>query len=200
MRHLQVFLALALLLSANAARAFDHTHGAWTALLKKHVRISEGQSKVDYVGFKRDLNGLGGYLHLLSNVTKPEFAAFTREQKMAFLINAYNAFTVKIVVQHYPLKSIKDIGSLFKNTWKIKFIKLFADEMSLDEIEQEYLRKDYKEPRVHFALNCGALGCPALRAEAYTPEQLNAQLDDQIIYIIFARQFAQPGQSANHEA
>lgn len=159
--------------------AFDQNHAEWTTLLKRHVKVAGPVSQVDYDGFKSNLGELESYLKHLSAVKRAEFDGFSKDERMAFLINAYNAFTVKIILDHYPVKSIKDIGSLFKNTWKIKFIPLLGEEINLDEIEHQNLRKNFSEPRVHFAVNCASIGCPALRGEAYTAGQLNAQLDDQ---------------------
>lgn len=174
------FLALLVMAGfSNLALAFDHSHAAWTALLHKHVIVNESASQVDYLSFKKDAGAFDEYTRNLSAVTKAEYDGFSQEQKIAFLINAYNAFTIKIILEHYPVKSIKDIGSLFRNTWKIKFINLLGKEMSLDAIEHEHLRKNFNEPRVHFAINCAAKGCPALRSEAYTAEHLSAQLENQ---------------------
>src|SRR5665213_442199 len=135
----------AVFMFSHSAFAFDQTHAVWTALLKKHVFAKGPVSQVDYLGFKMDAADFNAYTHSLSEVTKGEFDGFTKPQKLAFLINAYNAFTIKIILQHYPVKSIKDIGSMFKNTWKIAFIKMFGQDVSLDWIEQENLRKDYEE-------------------------------------------------------
>ena len=98
---------------------------------------------------------------------------------MAFLINAYNAFTVEKILTRYPeLRSIRDFGKLFGNPFKDEFFTLFGRRASLDWIEHEMLRKTYREPRVHFALNCASIGCPMLRAEAYVAARLEAQLED----------------------
>ena len=94
----------------NSAWAFDQKHEACTALLHKYVVTQGPASKVNYIGFKQDMKWFEMYLRSLSAVTKTEFAGFSREQQMAFLINAYNAFTVKLILDHYPVKSIKDIG------------------------------------------------------------------------------------------
>ena len=98
---------------------------------------------------------------------------------MAFLINAYNAFTVELILTRYPdLKSIKDLGSLLQSPWKKKFFTLLGEERHLDWIEHEQLRPRYDDPRVHAAVNCASIGCPALRDEAFTAARLEAQLDD----------------------
>ncbi len=160
---------------------FDHGYAAWDALLKKHVRwLSDNkQSQVDYKGFAVDRAALQQVLAGWSAVTPAQFAGFNRDQKMVFLINAYNGFTVELILTQYPnLKSIKDLGSLFQSAWKKKFFRLLGEERYLDWIEHEQLRPLYKDWRVHAAVNCASIGCPALRPEAFTAARLDDQLDD----------------------
>ena len=122
--------AMALFLAAMPALAqFDHTHAAWTALLKKHVVVlGDGKaSQVRYAEFAKDRAALKAYLGALSKVTDAEFKAWPKPQQMAFLINAYNAFTIEKILTRYPdLKSIKDFGSVFGNPWKDKFFTLLG--------------------------------------------------------------------------
>ncbi|PKM28679.1 MAG: DUF547 domain-containing protein [Gammaproteobacteria bacterium HGW-Gammaproteobacteria-11] len=164
------------------AVSFDQQHTAWQALLEQHVRWDERghTSWVDYPGFSASQTDLNRYLSLLSAVRPEVFAEWSREQRLAFLINAYNAFTVKLVLEHYPLKSIKNIGGLFSSPWKRSFIPLLGTSVSLDDIEHGMIRAPgvYDEPRIHFAVNCASIGCPALRPEAYTAERLDVQLAD----------------------
>jgi hypothetical protein len=170
-----------------AAQSFDHGHAAWTALLKKHVVVLRGgqATQVRYAGFTEsagDRVALQGYLGALSAVPAATFTQWSRAQRMAFLINAYNAFTVELILTRYPsLQSIKDLGTLFRSPWKPQWIALLGGKVSLDDIEHEILRKRgaYDDPRVHFAVNCASVGCPALRDEAYVAERLEAQLDEQ---------------------
>jgi hypothetical protein len=166
------------------AQGYDHAHKAWDGLLKKHVVLVSGNnaSQVRYADFAKDRAALKGYLDSLSGVAEAEFKGWSKMQQMAFLINAYNAFTVELILANYPVKSIKDIGSdLFNNRWKKKFFKLLGQDSYLDQIEHEILRKpgNYNEPRVHFAVNCASIGCPMLREEAYTAAALEAQLEQQ---------------------
>lgn len=180
-------IALALLGAAALpalGQGFDHAHQRWDALLKKHVLLTGGgnASLVRYADFAGDRVALRAYLDALSSVTEAEFAGWNRPRQMAFLINAYNAFTVELILAHYPVKSIKDIGSdLFNNRWKRRFFRLFGQDAHLDRIEHEILRQPgrYDEPRVHFAVNCASIGCPMLREEAYVAERLEAQLEQQ---------------------
>lgn len=161
--------------------ALDPGYAAWDALLKKHVRWlpDNKQWRVDYKGFAADRTALQKVLAEWSAVTAAQFAAFSREQQMAFLINAYNGFTIELVLTKYPnLKSIKDIGSLIQSPWKIRFFSLLGERQHLDWIEHEMLRPRYADPRIHAAVNCASIGCPALRPEAFTAPRLEVQLED----------------------
>jgi Protein of unknown function, DUF547 len=180
LRHVLLLLC-ALLLGGPSWAQFDHGHAGWDALLKKHVRWlpDQKQSRVDYDGFKTDRAALKKVLDAMSAVTPSEFERWSREQQMAFLVNAYNAFTVELILARWPdLKSIKDLGSLLQSPWKKKFFMLLGEERHLDWIEHEQLRPRYKDPRVHAAVNCASIGCPALRNEAFVAPKLEAQFDD----------------------
>lgn len=168
-------------LGAHAQAPFDHGYAAWDALLKKHVRwLPDGkQSRANYKGFAADRAALKAVLDSLSAVPKATFDGWSKPQQVAFLINAYNAFTVELILTKYPdLKSIKDLGSFVQSAWKKKFFTLLGEERHLDWIEHEQLRPRYNEPRVHAAVNCASIGCPALRDEAFTAPKLEAQLED----------------------
>lgn len=186
-------LALASWLALPArAQSFDHGHAAWTALLKKHVvLLRSGQaSQVRYAGMAADRAALKAYLDTLSALSPSAFASFSKAQQMAFLINAYNAFTVELILTRYPkLESIKDLGSLLSNPWKPKWVPLLGDKLSLDDIEHGNLRVRgrYDDPRIHFAVNCASIGCPMLREEAFVPERLDAQLDEQALRFLSDR-------------
>lgn len=180
LKSLLLLLALAISSHSNAA-AFDHNYTNWNSLLIKHVSWLPGdkQTVVSYAGFQKDRDSLKQVLNQWSAVSQTEFNAFSRNQQMAFLINAYNGFTVELILTKYPdIKSIKDIGSLFSSPWKQEFFTLLGQKRHLDWIEHEQLRPNYKEPRIHAAVNCASIGCPALRNEAFTATKLNAQLDD----------------------
>lgn len=167
--------------TALAQAGFDHSYAAWNALLKRHVRwLPDGkQSQVDYRGFASEREALRQVLGALSGVSQASFDGWSKPQQMAFFINAYNAFTVELILTRYPdLKSIKDLGSFIQSPWKKKFFTLLGEQRHLDWIEHEQLRPRYQEPRIHAAVNCASIGCPALRDEAYTAERLEAQLED----------------------
>lgn len=183
-RKLRQLLILAALLPAAAHAGFDHSHAAWTALLGKHVAHMSGASasQARYAGFQQDRPALKAYLDTLSAVPRAEFEGWASPQRMAFLINAYNAYTVELILSKYPdLQSIKDLGDLLQSPWKKKFLQLLGEPTSLDNVEQDTLRKRgaYDDPRIHFALNCASVGCPMLREEAFLGERIDAQLDNQ---------------------
>jgi hypothetical protein len=180
----QLLLAMTLL-SSPALAELDRTHAAWSALLAKHVRLADARrtaSRVDYAGFARDRAQLRGYLGSLARVTPAEFAALARADQIALLSNAYNAATIELILTEYPKHaSIKDYGSLFRSAWQKPFVRLLGETLTLDQIEHQRLRgkRGYREPRVHFALNCASIGCPMLREEAYVGARLEAQLEEQ---------------------
>lgn len=191
-RRLLLAAAGALLLPDARAQAFDHTHAAWTSLLRKHVQPLRGgqASQVRYAGMAADRAALKSYLDSLSAVGENSFAAFGKAQQMAFLINAYNGFTVELILTRWPkLESIKDLGSLLLSPWKPKWVPLLGGKVSLDDIEHGMLRQRgrYDDPRVHFAVNCASIGCPALREEAFDAARLDAQLDEQALRFLSDR-------------
>ena len=173
------------LLAAQASAAFDHSHSTFGALLQRHVVwINDGHaSEVDYAGIKREQSVLKNYLAELAAVTSQQYSGFTSPERLAFLLNAYNAYTIDFVLTRYPeIESIRELGSLFSSPWKKRLFPLLGEERSLDEIEHEMIRKpgDFDDPRIHMAVNCASVGCPALRDEPYVASRLNAQLDDAV--------------------
>jgi len=139
----------------------------WDALLKKHV---SNDGLVDYAGFNKDITELNIFLKNLSLEQPSE--KWTEEQLLSYYINSYNAYTIALILQHYPLKSIKEID----RPWGKKFIPINGKTYSLNDIEHDILRK-MNDPRIHFAINCASISCPDLMPFAYTPEKLNMQLD-----------------------
>lgn len=172
---------LSMLVCAPAA-GFDHSHAAWTGLLGKHVvLLQEGKaSRVSYAGMGQDRSALRDYLSSLSAVNEHDFAAWSRPEQVAFLINAYNAYAVEKILTRYPkIGSIWDFGRFFGNPFRDAFFTLLGARMSLDDIEHGLLRRRYGDPRVHYAVNCASVSCPMLREEAYTGAQLESQLEEQ---------------------
>lgn len=170
-----LFAALLLTTAGAGAVEFDHSHAGYDALLKLFV----ADDRVDYPGLKSDPSALNHYLDSIAGISEATFNAWTESEQLAFLINLYNAATLKLIIDHYPVKSIKDIGSFFKGPWDQPVVRLFGKTITLDNLEHDIIRKDYSEPRIHMALVCAAKGCPPLRSEAYVADQLDAQLDDQ---------------------
>jgi Protein of unknown function, DUF547 len=181
---------LAIITPATAvfAQSFDHNYAAYDAQLKKHVKWlpDNKQSRVNYKGFATEHAELTKTLDSFSAVTSAQFNAFNKEQQMAFLINAYNAFTIELILTKYPdVKSIKDLGSTFSSPWKKSFFKLLGEERNLDWIEHDKLRPTgknivnggYQDPRIHVAIVCASIGCPALPPEAFTASKLDVQLE-----------------------
>ncbi len=161
------------LLLPVAALASGVDNSIYKELLAKHVK----KNRVSYDGFKRDEALLDKYLRLLS-ATDP--AILTRNHKFAFYINAYNAFTIKLILSRYPeVNSIKEIRSFFSGPRSKKFISLDGWTVSLDHIEHEVLRPKFNDPRIHFAINCAAKSCPPLLNQPYEGDTLETQLDTQ---------------------
>lgn len=181
---------LALLLAAVGAlwapaalAAFDQKHSVWDGLLKANVVVAPNgaASSVRYAALKSQHDVLQNYLAGVSAVSMQEYATWSRSQQLAFLVNAYNAYTVELILTRYPdLKSIKDLGSFVQSPWKKKFFRLLDQERSLDDLEHSLIRAPgaFDDPRIHVAVVCASVGCPMLRNEAFVPERLDAQLDD----------------------
>lgn len=165
-------------LTAGSAFAEPPDHSIFDNLLKHHVT----GGVVDYKGLKRQEARLDRYLDLMETI-KPEGLA--DKDRFAFYVNLYNAWTIKLILTGYPdVESIKDMGSLFRSPWKKKIVRMHGETVTLDYVEHEVLRPDFKDPRVHFAINCAAKSCPPLRSEAYRGNILNEQLNDSTIAFI----------------
>ena len=145
-------------------------HRGLDSLLQKYV---SGAGRVDYKGLKTDQDALHAYCKLLSD--NPAQETWTREEQMTYWINAYNAFTLQLIVDHYPTKSILNFDG--GKTWDVKRIPIGNKKYSLNQIENEVLRPQFKDPRIHFAINCAAKSCPPLWNHAYTPETLDSVLE-----------------------
>ncbi|MBK6480474.1 MAG: DUF547 domain-containing protein [Saprospiraceae bacterium] len=176
---LHLFFAIVLFTCGQqqpSAQTKPVSHDIFDGLLKKYV---DKNGNVNYIGLKKDQKILDSYLTLLSS-NEPS-ASWSKDEQLAYWINAYNAFTISLVVKHYPVASIKEIRpgiSFINSVWDIKFIKIGKETYDLNNLEHGIIRKKYDEPRVHFAINCASYSCPALRNEAYTADKLDAQLTD----------------------
>lgn len=177
-----LILVLILLFGSNQMlNAFDHT--AWDKLLRENITVINGGqvTQVDYDGFLDQRSELQEYLMNLSEIQKVDFDGWDEGKRLAFLINAYNAWTIELVLTRYPnLRSIRQIGLLPISAWRKDIVELFDTKYSLDEVEHGMIRAEgiYNEPRIHFAVNCAAIGCPALRPEAFVGEKLEEQLEE----------------------
>ncbi|MBW2643159.1 MAG: DUF547 domain-containing protein, partial [Deltaproteobacteria bacterium] len=163
-------LIMGMTTTAMAAQGVDNS--LYAGLLKKYVK----DGVVNYQGFKKEESVLDKYLKVLEEV---DSKILSRNERFAFYINAYNSWTIKLILSGYPdVKSIKDLGSLFKSPWKKKICRIDGKVITLDDIEHNILRPRFKDPRVHFAINCAAKSCPPLRSEPYRGGDLEQQLDE----------------------
>jgi hypothetical protein len=172
-----IFLSACLTMTAATAETFDHEHTTFTGLLSEVVVVNGHQSRVDYPKLISQRDELDQYVTSLSAVTRSDFDAFSPDQQLAFLINTYNGNQLLQVIDHYPLESIKDVGSFFSSPWSKKFFTLFNEPASLDIVEHQMIRKLFDEPRIHFAVNCASISCPPLMPQAFVASHLDAQLD-----------------------
>jgi len=175
-------LAACTALDPQRADTAPISHDSFEQLLVKYV---DEEGLVDYEGFQSDRLQLQNYLKLLTS-NPPNDNRWNASEKLAYWINLYNAFTIDLILEYYPLESIKDIGSSvqvpFVNTpWDIKFIEIEDEKYDLNNIEHNILRKIFNEPRIHFAINCASMSCPKLRREAYKAEIIDQQLQEQAI-------------------
>ena len=160
-----------------ASNSTPISHEIWDELLQKHIV----DGKVNYKEFAADKVRFDEYLNLL-NTHHPNDKNWSKNEQLAYWINAYNAYTVELIVDNYPVESIKDIkkGLPFLNSvWDIEFIEIEGNTYDLNHIEHEILRKDFDEPRIHFAIVCASISCPNLWNKAFTADQIDAQLTTQ---------------------
>jgi len=164
-----VTAALTFLWSASAWATPDHR--IFAELLTKYNH----NGVVDYAGFKKEEARLDAYL---DELVKIEPDSLSRNERFAFYVNAYNAWTIKLILSGYPgIESIKDLGSFFKSPWKKEFVRLGGEVITLDTIEHNILRPKFEDPRVHVAVNCASKSCPPLWGEPFIGRRLDAQLN-----------------------
>ncbi len=175
------FVVLLLVLGGACSRSMaeaeaterGYSYDAYATLLRDHVNDS---GRVDYHGLQRNRSGLDQFTAQMATLDPFVFARWSEKKKMAFWINAYNALTLKAVVDHYPVGSIKDIGNIVKSVWdKLKF-RVMGRDLTLNQIEHSILRVEFAEPRIHMAINCASIGCPPLLTEPFTANKLDEQL------------------------
>ncbi len=169
---LVVFFCGAAVLAAPAGASASVDNRLYAELLEKYV----DNGVVDYQGFKNEEAKLDRYLEVLEDT---DTTVLPRKEQLAFFINAYNAWTIKLILSAYPdIRSIKDLGSLFKSPWKKKIARIDGEVITLDNIEHDILRPRFQDPRIHFAVNCASKSCPPLRSEPYEGELLDRQLTE----------------------
>jgi len=168
-----ILIVLLAVYPLGTVRAEEQTY-LYAQLLQQYVK----DGKVDYLGLKKKEAQLDSYLDSL-NTSDP--ARMARNERFAFYINAYNAYTLKLILKNFkngrPPESIKDIGGFFTKPWSIKFVKIGGKTYTLDNIEHGILRPTFKDPRVHFAVNCASISCPPLLSTPYVGETLDQQLE-----------------------
>ncbi|MGY5351576.1 DUF547 domain-containing protein [Wenyingzhuangia sp. IMCC45533] len=160
-----------ILLTFFSLHSFSQTEN-WNKLLMHYVDID---GSVDYFSFSKEEKELNNYLSYLNN-TSPK-KTWTANKTKAFWINAYNAYTIKLILKYYPVKSILDIQEEGKTAWEIPFAKVGGNIYTLNQIEHEILRKQYNDPRIHSAVNCASMSCPALINRAYTEDNIEELLN-----------------------
>ncbi|HKK15897.1 MAG TPA: DUF547 domain-containing protein [Gammaproteobacteria bacterium] len=172
-----LFLLLTVSISPRAF-AFDHTYQAYDSLLRDIVVEKGLQTAVDYNRLHNNPARLDEFTQNIESVSRADYDSWSADQQLAFLINAYNALTLQLIIMHYPgIESIKDTGGFFSSPWKKEFFKLLGEQSSLDHIEHDLIRQHFNEPRIHFAVNCASLSCPPLQPFAYVADKLDEQLD-----------------------
>lgn len=166
-----ILFIMAIYIEVAFSYGFDHSHSTYSIVFNMYVK----DGLVDYSSLKSNPKQLDLYLSQLSSVTEGDFKQWTREKQLAYLINLYNAQILRLIIDHYPIKSIKDIG----DPWDHNIVSLFGNKITLNALEHEIIRRNYDEPRVHFALVCAAMGCPKLPEQPFIASKLSMQLDEQ---------------------
>lgn len=171
-------------LHADSGGGFIFDHSPYAAVLKANVQ----NEKVDYQNLKQRRENLDDYIVSLENLSEENYKKMNKHEKVAFWANAYNAITLQVIIDHYPITRHGFKGLLFPSSsirqipgaWDEITRRILEKETTLNEIEHEILRKQFRDPRVHFALVCASIGCPELRNEPYEGGKLDLQLQDQI--------------------
>jgi hypothetical protein len=170
MKKFSGYLLLFVLLLSMVPSSFSINHTSFSKILTKYVAVN---GNVDYKALSTNRAALNDYLKLLQS--NPPKEGWSKNEKMAYWINAYNAFTIDLVLQNYPLKSIMEINN--GKPWDLNFISIGNTKYSLNKIEHEILRKEYNDARIHFAVNCASISCPKLLNVAYEASTLDNQLN-----------------------
>jgi hypothetical protein len=177
-----IFQIAAIVIAGLATGHSQFDYSSYDEVLQRYVK----DGLVDYAGIKSDNGALEDFLQQIRHIDATQFQTWPPDEQKAFWINAYNAITIEGIVRNYPIEpggflarkrfpnnSIRQIGDF----WDTVFIRVMGDEITLDDIEHEILRKQFKDPRIHFVLVCAALGCPTLESSAFFPKDLEGRLD-----------------------
>lgn len=183
------FLYIGMANSEQDLTPFDQNHTIFNNLLEENVH----DAKVNYEAFLNS-DEFTNYLISLNNISKVDYDSWTENQRLAFWINAYNAFTIKAIINNYPIQRSFTFTGIFyapknsilqiRGVWKKLQFKAVGQNVTLDHIEHGILRKEFNEPRIHVAINCASFSCPDLKDEAYTAEKLESQLNDSAISFV----------------
>ncbi len=179
---------------STATRSIDH--GAWDALLQRYLRgDKEGVNHFDYGGVSaEDRQALDGYIARLAGL---DIDRYNRDEQFAYWANLYNALTIQVVLDHYPVDSIRDIdispGLFADGPWDKALVTVKGEELTLNDIEHRILRPIWRDPRVHYAVNCASIGCPNLQTLAFTGATLDAQLEQAARDFVNSKRAVQDG-------
>ena len=169
MKILTLILALFAFAPLNAAEEISY------AEYHKALQLYVKDGWVDYAGLKKDQKDLKQFLSQAATLKQADFDQWSKQAQLAFYINLYNAVTLKLIVDHYPIASIRKIGNILKGPWKQEVVSLFGEITTLDHLEHGIIRK-MGDARIHFAINCASIGCPKLISEPYLAQTLDSQL------------------------
>jgi len=179
--HLNLIILIAAVICFQPSSLYgsnlDQSRSHYQNVLETFVK-ADGNS-VDYTALKKEPENLMEYLESTRAISQEEFDGWSEDEQKAFLINVYNAETLKLIIEHYPVKSIRNIGWFTLGPWNKKIIPLLGEKVSLNHIEHTLLRRKYEDPNIHFALVCASLGCPSLKKEPFTGPNLDKQLEEQ---------------------
>lgn len=186
MRTCALSLAIALMTTTSALALPDDA--SWNALLGKYVKSYQGGiNYFDYAALKAQPSDVAKLKSYVVSLQAEKVSALTRPQQFAFWSNLYNALTIQVMIDNWPVKSIREIKSkgapfdpvksAFGGPWRQKFVTVEGKALTLDDIEHGIMRQQWEEPRVHYAVNCASYGCPNLKASAWKAETLEADLE-----------------------
>jgi hypothetical protein len=176
MRHFPLLLIAMTIFASTSSTAAEPDSKLWQELLAKHYDPARG---MDYKGLRQDKATLD---RLRQQMAAVDVAALSRPEQLAYWINLYNVSVVGVVVDNYPVESIRDVSTdpiIRLNVFKKPYVNVRGGTLSLDEVENKKIREGFKDPRIHFAINCAAESCPPIRPEPFTGARIDQQLDDQ---------------------